>query len=133
MEPGRQHLWDFDNSPENKLATVKAGPPIKKNNKSPKNASRTKKGGGRSQAEAVEETSEDVPEIFAEPIGEMVWWEYGLGPQVNVDKSASGKRGKGRKMTQYQQLEETNQDESDCSDDGYESNNEHVPGEEPGN
>lgn len=133
MKPGRQHLWDFDISPENKLATINAGPPIKKNNKLPKNASRTKKGGGHSEAEAVQETSEDVPEMVGEPIGEMVWWEYGLGPQVNVNEPASGMRGKGRQLIQYQQLEETNEDESDSSDDGYESNNEHVPGEEPGN
>ena len=128
MEAGRQHLWDFDTSPQNRLATINAGPSNRKSNKSTKNAGRSKKQDGHSEAEAVEDTFEDVPE----PVGEMVWWEYGLGPQVNVDQPASAKKGKGRKMIPYQQQEQTNEHESDGSDDEYESNNEHVPEDEPG-
>ena len=122
MEVGRQHLWDFDISPENRQATINAGPPIKKNNRA------HKKGIGHSEAEA-EDTSEDIPEMA----GDMVWWEYGLGRQVNTDKPASAKRVKGRQLVPYQHQEETNKDESDSSDDGYDSNNEHVPEVKPGN
>lgn len=128
MEAGRQHLWDFDISPQNRQATVNAGPPIKNS----KNACRTKKGDGHSEPEAGRETSEDIPEMVGEPVGEMVWWEYGLGPPVNVDQPASAKKGKGRQMIPYQPQEETNEYESDGSDDEYESNNEHVPEDEPG-
>lgn len=123
---GRQHLWDFDISPDNRLATANAGPPVKKSNRSPK-SSRGKQRGGRSGAEAVEETSE-----VDEPVGDMVWWEYGLGPQVNAEEVAPGRRGRRRHVIPYQQQEEPNEDDSGSSDDGYESNNEHVPRDEPG-
>ena len=127
MEVGWQHLWDFDISPENRLATINAGRPIKKNNRFPK------KGGGHSEAEAVEETSEDIPEPVGEPVGEMVWWEYGLGPQGCAEKPASAKRRNRRQSVMYKQQEEPSDNESDCSDDGYKSNSEHMPQNEPGN
>lgn len=114
-------MWDFDISPENRLATIKAGPPLKKSNKSPKSA-RVNKKGGRSGAEPVEETSE-----VDEPAGEMVWWEYGIGPQVIAEEAAPAKRGRRRQV-----IAKSNEDDSGSSDDGYESNNEHVPRDEPG-
>ena len=122
VEAGRQHLWDFDFSPENKLATTNAGPPIKKNGKSPKNANGVKKGGHGSQA--VDEEDADAPELGE--LADMVWWEYGLGPQVTEEELAlatSGGRGGGQQVPE---------DEDDDSDDGQESNDEHEPEHEPG-
>ena len=65
-------MWDFDVSPENKLATTNAGPPVKKSVKPPK-----KKGQG---------SEDDAP--GAAESAEVVWWEYGLGPQLTDEQQA---------------------------------------------
>ena len=103
VEAGRQHLWDFDTSPENKLATVNAGPPIKKGRKTPSRGKTMNKKRGRA-ADADEEEAEMSEEVAAEDDSvmpshaELSWWDYGVGPPAGGKEQApSAKKGKGRK------------------------------------
>ena len=83
-------MWDFDVSPENKLATINAGPPVKKSVKAPK-----KKDHG---SEGMEEAfDEDTP--GAAESAELVWWEYGLGPHLTDGaraQKATASKGRGQ-------------------------------------
>lgn len=89
MKAGRQHLWDFDTSPQNKLATLNAGPPVRKGNKAPNIAKK------KNSVDLMEASDDDVPEPAE--AAEMVWWEYGLGPKLtdarHARKATAGKGG----------------------------------------
>ncbi|KAL3151375.1 hypothetical protein ABBQ38_013204 [Trebouxia sp. C0009 RCD-2024] len=91
VEAGRQHLWDFDTTPQNKMATLNAGPPSKRGDKAP---NRTKR---KHSVDLMEASDDDMPEPAE--AAEMVWWEYGLGPQLtdaqHARKATAGK-GKGQ-------------------------------------
>ncbi|KAL3160540.1 hypothetical protein ABBQ32_010839 [Trebouxia sp. C0010 RCD-2024] len=89
VKAGRQHLWDFDTSPQNKLATLNAGPPVRKGNKAPNIAKK------KNSVDLMEASDDDVPEPAE--AAEMVWWEYGLGPKLtdarHARKATAGKGG----------------------------------------
>lgn len=117
MEAGRQHLWDFDLSPENKLATIDAGPPVKKTNKPPrkgKNGNNSKKRGRAAQADDDHEeeaaAADDVEQL---EVAEMTWWDYGLGP--NLAKEDQPRKRSGKATTRNSGVSKllSQQDESD--------------------
>ena len=107
MEAGCQHLWEFDLSQENKLATINAGPPQKQTDKSKtrrqaaRRLSKRRRASSAAAETEAEDEDEEGPSADAQQqleASELIWWDYGLGPRSTEwqqpQAAASKKQGK---------------------------------------
>ena len=133
VEAGRQHLWDFDLSPENKLATIDVGPPVKKTNKPPnkgKNGNKSKKRGRAAQANDDNEEEAAAADALEqlEP-AEMTWWDYGLGPNLAKEDQPQKRAAKASRRGSGVSVRSSQQDESDNGEDAISSDEQDAGGE----